>query len=1411
MPRHSASNLCNPFRQPYKKIGVAARARKLWAWLTYIRTDDPLRRVLNRGFAAVSVGMILVSTVTAVYFIQSDTAVTSIAIAGIAFCALAWWLNRRGTVLGAILFVVWSSFAIALASVPTGSVRENAPIPLLMIVPVITATLFIRPRAGVAALLLVMTLLGIQLWLTPLPREDITRYLVIATLDLAVVTMLLVVGAAIFSRALRRSIAASQQLQQDIARRELVERDLQLREQHSRSLLQLSQELERAQTYAQALEAALNQVKSVTGYQNLWVYLMSPDKESFRALLARGQSAQPAVEELTILTIRGDRMLEEIAEATHTVVVEDARTDERTDKVIVNVLGIRTIINIPILLFDRHLGTMGTGTFGEEGVHAPTPAELEYLAAIASHMAVTLDRIHLLLERQTAEKLRAGQNEILEGIARSAPLQDTLTQLALLIEQQAQGLLCSVVLLDQDGKHLRHFAAPTLPRAYTQSIDGLEIGPRAGSCGTAMFLGKPVIATDILQDPLWDKYRARALTYDLRACWATPFFSHSGQVLGSFAMYYREPRAPTSAEEHLIELATNIAGIAVERKQVETALRIAEQKYRAIFENAVEGIYQSTPDGRVLNVNPALAHLLGYASPSEFTTAISDLAIQCYVDPKQREHFMQLMQEAGEVHNLEYEAYRKDGTKIWVSDSARAVFGGHGELLYFEGFLTDITARKHIEQAEQEQRALNARLLDQARQRADEFAALYETARDLAAQSSLEAILNTILERALKLFAVPFGSIYLYDATRGNLELISITGLGHPTGTRVELGEGIAGRAALARETIIVDDYANWEKRSPRFADAPLTTAICVPMLYGGELIGTIILAELAPSTRKFTEADQRLLSLFASQAASAVHDAHLSEQTHHRLAELEAVNQISKRLRGARTVEEMLPSLLDETLKVMASNAGGIWLYQEQDGKLHNAIARGWIEELDEPPVEPGEGILGSVFRTGEPYASKELGTDPLVLADLRARLPRHWGGVCVPIRTLQQVIGVLCVAVPSPRDTPESQVQLLGTIAEIAGNAIHRTRLQMQTERRLERLVALKAIDASISSILNLPITLNILLEQVILQLRVDAADILLVNSYTQFLTYAAGLGFSSRRSEQTMFRVGESLAGRAAMERRIVVIPNLAEAGSTFGRGDVPAKEGFVAYYGAPLIAKGKVLGVLEIFHRAPLATDAEWLDFLEALAKQAAIAIDNTELFESLQRSNQELGLAYDATIKGWSRALDLRDRETEGHTRRVTELSERLARLLGFSDEELVHVRRGALLHDIGKMGIPDSILFKPGRLTPEEWELMRKHPTYAYEMLYPIKYLRPALDIPYCHHERWDGSGYPRGLKGEQIPLAARIFTVVDVWDALRSNRPYRKAWNQERVREYIRTMSGIHFDPFVTQVFLELEAELSP
>jgi PAS domain S-box-containing protein/putative nucleotidyltransferase with HDIG domain len=373
-------------------------------------------------------------------------------------------------------------------------------------------------------------------------------------------------------------------------------------------------------------------------------------------------------------------------------------------------------------------------------------------------------------------------------------------------------------------------------------------------------------------------------------------------------------------------------------------------------------------------------------------------------------------------------------------------------------------------------------------------------------------------------------------------------------------------------------------------------------------------------------------------------------------------------------------------------------------------------------------------------------------------------------------------------------------------------RRRTEEQAACRLDQLATLHAIDLMITSTQDLRVILKQFIDLVIAQFRVDAADVLLVNRYAPSLEFAVEAGFRSVGIRRSALRIGEGLAGRAALERRFIRVPDLRDPGSGFLRTHLVEGEEFVAYYAMPLVAKGIVKGVLELMHRTPLLLDREQEDFLASMASQAAIAIDNATLFDEIQRSNIDLMLAYDATLEGWARALELRDRVTERHTERVAEMTVSIARAMGVREEEIVHFRRGALLHDIGKIGIPDNILRKEGPLTDDEREIMKRHPVLAFDMLRPIAYLRPALDIPYCHHEQWDGNGYPRGLKGEHIPLAARIFALADIWDAiLSSDRTYRSPLSRRQACEHIRGLAGTHLDPKVVDMFLNMEDHYCP
>ena len=357
---------------------------------------------------------------------------------------------------------------------------------------------------------------------------------------------------------------------------------------------------------------------------------------------------------------------------------------------------------------------------------------------------------------------------------------------------------------------------------------------------------------------------------------------------------------------------------------------------------------------------------------------------------------------------------------------------------------------------------------------------------------------------------------------------------------------------------------------------------------------------------------------------------------------------------------------------------------------------------------------------------------------------------------------------------------------------------------QEQLRHVTGLREVDQSIAASADLNVTLGMILDNIRQQLKADAVTVLLLDQHTLMLEYAVERGFTTALRDLKM-RLGEDLAGQIALNRQPILIPDLRTVDVSPTWRAMLEKERIMAYYGAPIIIKGKVLGVIEVLHREPFEPSPAWLETFDVLNNQAAIAVDSSSLFTELERRNLELRLAYDETIEGWARALDLRDKETEGHSRRVTELTVALCERLGSPPEQLVHVRRGALLHDIGKMGIPDAVLLKPGALTDDEWVRMKQHPGYAVNLLAPIGYLRPAMDIPQYHHEKWDGSGYPLGLQGWAIPMPARAFTVVDVYDALTSDRPYRAAWTKERALEHIENGAGTHFDPAVVQMFIRM------
>jgi putative nucleotidyltransferase with HDIG domain len=360
------------------------------------------------------------------------------------------------------------------------------------------------------------------------------------------------------------------------------------------------------------------------------------------------------------------------------------------------------------------------------------------------------------------------------------------------------------------------------------------------------------------------------------------------------------------------------------------------------------------------------------------------------------------------------------------------------------------------------------------------------------------------------------------------------------------------------------------------------------------------------------------------------------------------------------------------------------------------------------------------------------------------------------------------------------------------------------LQTNQR--QIGALVGVGSVINSSLGLKRVLSEVMDRLIALMNAERG-FLMLREADGGLRVQVARGLDQEDVTEDKFNISNTVVRRVAENGEVILTTN-AQDDPRFGQQDSVAAYHLLSILCAPLKIKDQLIGVIYVDNRihSGMFQQSDF-ELISAFANQAAVAINNAQLFDDLQESNEELEIAYQATLEGWVRALDLRDHETEGHTKRVTALTQKLATAMGVSDADLVHITRGALLHDIGKMAIPDGILLKPAKLSDDERKLIEKHPLYAFEMLSPIKFLLPALDIPHCHHEKWDGSGYPRGLKGEDIPFAARIFAVVDVWDALVSDRPYRKGIKPAEIREHIRRDSGIHFDPEVVEAFLKLES----
>jgi PAS domain S-box-containing protein/putative nucleotidyltransferase with HDIG domain len=842
-----------------------------------------------------------------------------------------------------------------------------------------------------------------------------------------------------------------------------------------------------------------------------------------------------------------------------------------------------------------------------------------------------------------------------------------------------------------------------------------------------------------------------------------------------------------------------------ERRKRERALMESEARFRAIFEKAGIGILLIGLDGRLIECNQAICEILAATRDDLLRRSLEQITL-AEDFPAGAELLDDLRHNRRDHYRQEVRLLGMDGRPIWCRLTVSAVKDANQEIFFLIGMAEDISKQLEAEQATRQS-------ADTLRRYADRLEILHDIDRAILEAQTTEEIAHAALDRIQQLLPGHRYSLLLFDRAAQTARMLDAIGMGPENWGKDSFPIGnLANEYQRLRTGDLVADDDLLLKENPSYTEKLLLTSgirayLRIPLMAQGELIGSLNIGSGSPGgfTREYAEIAAEIADLLAV----AIRQTQLFDQIRHHTYELESIAALNEALRmtpGLAEIPKVIVRHAADILKcdflaVMRTDPAGAYFLVETASES----AAYWAGRR----LPINDAWIAQILRSGKP-ARLQAGENGAAgeYADL---LTGSRNSACAPMTSRGALIGMLWAGRTDRQpDGPfgEEDLRLFGLIAEVSGNALQRAALYEQTEQRLRRLSALRAVDMAISASIDLRVTLSVLLDQATAQLGVDAAAIRLLNLHSQSLGFHAGRGIQSAEIPQTALPLGQGPAGSAALEHRVVVVSPLADSDNPYARLLRKSDDRFASYFVAPLLAKGRIKGVLELFHRSEFHPDDEWIDYLETMATQAAIAIDNAGMFEDVQKTNIDLVAAYDATIEGWSRALELRDRETQGHTLRVTDITIRLARKLGMKEEELVHVRRGALMHDIGKMAIPDTLLQKPDPLTADERTIMRRHPLFAYEMLYPIAYLRPALDIPYCHHEKWDGTGYPRGLLKDQIPLAARAFAIIDVWDALRSNRPYRAGWPEDKVRAYLRDQSGKYFDPEIVDAFFSIVDE---
>jgi len=674
--------------------------------------------------------------------------------------------------------------------------------------------------------------------------------------------------------------------------------------------------------------------------------------------------------------------------------------------------------------------------------------------------------------------------------------------------------------------------------------------------------------------------------------------------------------------------------------------------------------------------------------------------------------------------------------------------------------------------------------------------AFKESAKHIKQFHDFDDALRAIIKLIKKLMKVEICSLMLLDSEKKLLSLKMAEGLKIKNAT-LKVGEGIAGYVAKFKKPLLIKDLSTdkrFKNKKKYNVDYKTKSALSVPLKIKNKVIGVINVNNKIEGS-EFTKEDLDLLSNLSVQLAAILENAALYNKTQQAKKELELLYKAANFINSTLNLDELLGNIIDIIPDVLEVETCSLMLLDEETKTLKVKKAKGLSENIIAKISIPlGEGISGYVAITGKPLLIKNIEKDKRFKVK-QHRYYKTKSALSVPLKIKNKVIGVVNINnKKTGTGFTESDLNLLCSLADNIAIAIENASLYKRTQRKVKELETINKVSAAITSTLNLKKVLSSIIELGSKFFNTNKGSLFMYSDAKNALVLKVAKGI---RKRNIIFNKGEGIAGAVFESKSPLLVKNTLKSKQFKILGDdIP--ESMIC---APLIVKNKSIGVLSFERKEEQPFTKEDLEMLLILARSSAIAIENANLYKNLLT-------VYLETVQSLASAIEAKDSYTHGHSQRVAKYSVMIARKLGLKGSELETIRHTALLHDIGKIGIAESILLKPGHLTQEEFETIKGHPLVGAKILESIDFLKKVRDQLKYHHERYDGKGYPSGLKGEQIPLGARIIAVADTFDAMTSNRPYRKKLSFEYAKQEILKNSGTQLDPKVVKAFLELNLE---